>query len=210
MNWQELISISISDKGSFDIKIGLVGIIVFLLLFIVLAIWRKKFSPNWDVVEAEIPLGNIGKVKIKPSYDDIQIAHKAWVELATRKAALPFDEEYDVIVEVYNSWYALFGEMRNLAKTIPANKIRQSKDTQELVRLIVESLNLGLRPHLTKWQAKFRRWYSEEEKKHPDETPQEIQKRYEHFGELVKELKEVNGQLVVYANFLKQIAQGKK
>src|SRR5205807_2700637 len=112
----------------------------------------------------QVQLGGIGTVKIRPSYEDIQVAHQAWIELVTRKAALPFEERNDVIAEVYDSWYALFREMRNLTKTIPAERVRGSKDTQALVRLLVDALNHGLRPHLTKWQARFRRWYEQAEK----------------------------------------------
>jgi hypothetical protein len=69
---------------------------------------RLTSKPHkWTVVEAEISLGNIGKIKIRPNHEVIQIAHKAWTELVTRKAALPFDQEHDLIIEVYNSWYTL-------------------------------------------------------------------------------------------------------
>ena len=137
-----------------------------------------------------------------------QVAHKAWVELVTRKAALPFEEDHDVIYEVYNSWYALFQEMRNLVKTIPAEKVRDSKDTQELVRLLVDALNKGLRPHLTQWQAKFRHWYEEALKKSSGKSPQEVQREYPNYRELVDDLIRVNKQLVEYAVVIKRIAQG--
>lgn len=171
--------------------------------------YRRRRLPSWSVVEAEVQLGGIGTVKIRPSYEDIQVAHKARVELVTRKAALPFDEDHDVITEVYNSWYALFHEMRSLTKTIPAEKVRGSKDTQELVRLLVDALNKGLRPHLTQWQARFRHWYEEAIKQNPGKSPQEVQRDYPQYRELVGDLIKVNKQLVEYANVIKQIAQGK-
>ena len=150
----------------------------------------------------------IGKVKIRPSYEDVQVAHKAWVELATRKAGLPFDEENDVIVEIYDSWYELFREMRNLAKQIPAEKVRARRDTRELIRILVGALDKGLRPHLTRWQAKFRRWYKTELGKYPDKSPQEIQKEYPEYQELVNDLRNVNEQLVQYTALIKRIAYG--
>src|SRR5205823_5879710 len=110
---------------------------------------------NPEQVELNIELGGIGKVKIKPNHETVQIAHRAWVELATRKAGLPFEPEDDVIVEIYNSWYQLFGEMRSLAKQVPAYKIRSDESTREAINLIVSALNRGLRPHLTRWQARF-------------------------------------------------------
>jgi hypothetical protein len=171
--------------------------------------YRKKTS--WRAVEAEFPFG-IGKVRLQPNHDDIQIAHKAWVELATRKAGLPLDEDNDTIVELYNSWYDLFREMRNLAKQIPAEKIRENKNTQELVRLLVEVLNQGLRPHLTRWQSRFRRWYDEAIKKEENKnrTPQEIQRDYPEYEALIADMKAVNEGLVIYTGFIKKVAQGEE
>lgn len=179
------------------------------LLFLVWFLRKKAF---WDVVEAEIPFSGFGKVKIRPSHEDIQVAHKAWVELVTRKAGLPLDEEHDTIVELYSSWYELFREMRNLAKQIPAEKIRKHPDTQELVRLLVDVLNQGLRPHLTRWQSRFRRWYDEAINKDENKgrTPQEIQRDYPGYTELITDLKVVNEGLVKYTAFIRRVAQGEE
>lgn len=213
MSWRDLITIKVTDSYSLAIDLGPVFLALLLLGIVSWVIYhfyyRPRRLPSWSVVEAEVQLGGIGRVKIRPSYEDIQVAHKAWVELVTRKAALPFEEKDDVISEVYNSWYALFQEVRSLTKTIPAEKVRGSKDTQELVRLLVDALNKGLRPHLTQWQARFRHWYDEALKRNPGKNPQEIQRDYPHYRELVDDLIKVNEQLVEYASVIKQIAQGK-
>lgn len=212
MSWRDLLTIKITESHSLAIDIGP----LFLALLIGVAIWaiyhsyyQRRRLQSWSVVEAEVQLGGIGRIRIRPSYEDIQIAHKAWVELVTRKAAVPLEQDKDLISEVYNSWYALFQEIRNLTKTIPAEKLRESRDTQELVRLLVDALNKGLRPHLTQWQARFRYWYDEALKKNLGKSPQEIQREYPHYRELVDDLIKVNKQLVDYAGILKQIAQGK-
>lgn len=212
MSWRDLITIRITDAYSLSVEVGPVFLV---LLVLVAAGWtiyhyyfRRRRLPSWSVVEAEVQLGGIGTVKIRPSYEDIQVAHKAWVELVTRKAALLFDKDHDVISEVYDSWYALFQEMRNLTKTIPAEKVRASKDTQELVRLLVDALNKGLRPHLTQWQARFRHWYDDALKKDSEKSPQEIQREYPQYEELVGDLIKVNKQLVDYADVIRQIAHG--
>lgn len=212
MSWRDLITIKITDAYSLAINVGP----VFLALLVLGAAgwivyryyFRRRRLPSWSVVEAEVQLGGIGTVKIRPSYDDIQVAHKAWVELVTRKAALLFDKDHDVISEVYNSWYALFQEMRSLTKTIPAEKVRGSKDTQELVRLLVDALNKGLRPHLTQWQARFRHWYEDALKKSAEKSPQEIQRDFPQYQELVDDLIKVNKQLVEYAEVIRRIAHG--
>lgn len=206
--WWDLLTIRLNNHGDVVIQSWVYLLFLILLCVIVYWIWKNRSrQASWDVVEAEVAWAG-GKVKIKPDYQDIQIAHKAWVELATRKAGLPFDEDNDVIVEIYNSWYELFAELRGLAKQIPAEKVRSRKDTRELVNLLIESLNQGLRPHLTRWQARFRRWYEEEAKNNPDATPQEIQQRYDHYGDLVADLRQVNDELMNYTDFIRRIAHG--
>ncbi len=207
--------LNISYVRRLVVEVGPIVIGIVALVFILYLLYRRflrKEKSSWSAVEAEISLGGLGKVKLKPSYDDIQVAHKAWVELATRKAGLPFEEEHDVIVEVYNSWYELFREMRNLAKQIPAEKVRESTNTRNLVRLLIDALTLGLRPHLTRWQAKFRRWYDEASTRDENraKTPQEIQREYPEYGELVADLKSVSKDLVEYTMFVKRVAQGEE
>ncbi len=209
MSWRDLISIRITESYSLSIEIGPLFLALLVVGAALWAIYQYYVCRRWSVVEAEVQLGGIGKVRIRPSYEDIQIAHKAWVELVTRKAALPFDESHDVISEVYNSWYALFQEMRSLTKTIPAEKVRTSEDTRTLVHLLVDALNEGLRPHLTQWQAQFRHWYNESLKNSTGRSPQEIQRDYPRYRELVDDLIKVNKQLVQYAAVIRQIAHGR-
>jgi len=109
--------------------------------------WRKVKA--YEIDEAVIGIGD-QKVKIKPNYQDMQIAYKLWVELSTRKIGLEIDLENDVIKEIYKSWYEFFKLTRELIKEIPVSKIRKDESTKELVRIAIEVLNEGLRPHLTK------------------------------------------------------------
>lgn len=174
--------------------------------------WRLFSSrEKWDVVSAELSFANIGKVEIRPNHESVQIAHRAWVELATRKAGVPFDTEYDVVVEVYDSWYELFGRLRALARDCPAAKLRSDGDTRKLVFTLTSVLNHGMRPHLTRWQASFRRWYNAAiESASPDRSPQEVQREYPNYDELVSDLKEVQSGLQAYMRLLKQISTGQK
>ncbi len=213
MTWQDLVTIKLTAVYGLAIDVGplVLGLVVLgLVSWTVYPYWfQRRRPPSWSVVEAEVQLGGIGTVKIRPSYEDIQVAHQAWIELVTRKVALPFEEPDDVIAEVYDSWYALFREMRNLTKTIPAQRVRESKDTQELVRLLVDALNNGLRPHLTRWQARFRHWYEHAQKGNLEKSPQEVQRDYPEYRQLVDDLTIVNKQLVEYASVIKQIAYGR-
>lgn len=207
MTWHDLVRLELTDSG-IQITFGFVFVFLLVLAYVALHFFLRKRWTRIQLVEAEIALGGIGKIKIKPSYEDVQVAHRAWVELATRKAALLFDEENDVIVEIFDSWYELFGRMRELVKEIPAHQLRSSRDTRELVRVLVDALNNGLRPLLTQWQAKFRRWYEAELDNQKGVAPQAIQRQYPEYKALVKDLKVVNPQIVEYARFLKRLSQG--
>ena len=66
--------------------------------------------------------------------------------------------------------------------------------------ILIKTLNDGLRPHLTQWQAKFRRWYDIEIQKeeNKDKTPQKIQSKYDEYESLVQDLKETNDKMVQF------------
>lgn len=169
--------------------------------------WRKV--KTYEIDEAVIGIGD-QKVKIKPNYQDMQIAYKLWVELSTRKIGLEVDLENDVIKEVYDSWYEFFKLTRELIKDIPVSKIRKDESTKELVRIAIEVLNEGLRPHLTKWQARFRKWYNTEieREENRDLSPQEVQKKYPDYEKLFKEMIDVNHKLIEYRKILRELAIG--
>jgi hypothetical protein len=135
------------------------------------------------------------------------------VELNTRKIGLEIDFKEDVIYEIYNSWYEFFRITRELIKDIPIQKIENNSETQKFVNLSIEVLNQGLRPHLTIWQARFRRWY-EMQLKADDaissyRAPQDIQILFPDFDMLVSDMEKVNKRLIEYRKTLRKIAWGR-
>ena len=215
MTWYDLLQIKIDEWGII-LKIGPLIIticVIAAIIFLVALVKQRglKFWAKWEAVTVDIPIANLGRVTIHPNHETIKVAYRAWVELTTRKAAIPFDEENDVIAEIYDSWYELFKKLRDLAKEIPAQQLRNNKDTRELVRVMVIVLNEGLRLHLTKWHAKFRKWYNSALKndENSELSPHEIQKDYPEYVALVNDLKQVNQAIIEYAQWLRQIAEGK-
>lgn len=184
-----------------SILIILIVIVIYFIYGTIKFFLKKKFK----IVTMNINIANIGSVSIEKNRDISKIAHKAWVEIMTRKVGLLFEEDKDVIVEVYNSWYALFEIIRELLKEIEPRK----KDTEieKLEDILIKTLNYGLRPHLTKWQAKFRRWYEQEIgiEENQKLSPQEIQRKYGKYDELVEDLKKTNKQMVQFAEELKKL-----
>ena len=146
-----------------DVHIGIVfGAVV--LALVILGWVIRRSTGGWQMTSADFNFAGCATVTMCPTDDVAGLAHQAWVEITTRKAALPFDDKNDVVVEVYNSWYELFRALRELAKNVPVRKgLHKESDAAKLVEALTGALNEGLRPHLTRWQARFRRWYEEEQ-----------------------------------------------
>jgi hypothetical protein len=204
-NQIELLILAIqANTLKFTIELPIWAVIVIALLLLIPIIIKLVSSKRFKMVKLEIALGNIGKVEFAPNFEDIQIAHKIWTQLVTRKAAILFDSKNDLIVEIYDSWYSLFSEIRKLIGNIPAPLLK-CKSTKEIVRIATSTLNNGLRTHLTIWQAKFRSWYDLNKDELIKITPQELQAKYPLFIELVGDMERINLQMVAYANELKKV-----
>lgn len=196
------------DSWSVKFEASLI-VLVLAILGGVFVAWQARHKiKRYKLVKLDINLGKIGKAELRPNIEDLQVAHKIWTQLVTRKAAIPIDPEHDVIVEVYDSWYALFTQVRELVSSIPADLIKEEQSTKELVRIATATLNDGLRPHLTRWQAKFRAWYSANEDQLKTITPQELQKKYPEYQDLVDDLSRINQQMISYAAELKRLVDG--
>jgi hypothetical protein len=206
----DLMNFSYDAATGFSVSLHWIVIVISVLVAAIWLLVRWKYLgeryAEFEIDEAEIGIGN-HKVKIKPSEQDLQIAYQLWVELNTRKIGLKIDKENDVITELYNSWYEFFHISRELIKSIPVRKVRANKSTRELIDLSFKILNEAIRPHLTKWQAKFRKWYEAEKEKEENNnlTPQELQKRYPEYEELEKDLLHVNEVLISYKEVLEKL-----
>jgi hypothetical protein len=207
----DLIILSIDGCRHFHLIIdlwflGLAGLLLVLVGLILKTTGGRRLRQTLSVDEVELGIGT-GTVKLKPNRDDVQIAYKLWVELNTRKLGLPFDDKNDVITEVYDSWYAFFGITRQLMKEIPIGKVLSERSTRTLVDISIDVLNKAIRPHLTRWQAHFRRWHAVENGRSGNEslTPQQLQKRFPQFNELIADLKETNKRLMSYSNLLRKL-----
>ena len=207
---KDLFSIVLAEDWSVSLHVAPLPVIIFLIVAVLAWLgvrWHygRKFS-DFEIDSAELGLGD-HKVSFKPNDTDRQIAYNIWVELSTRKIGLPIDVEDDVIAEVYDSWYSFFAVTREIIKDIPVSKVRGSS-TSKIVDLSVEVLNEGLRPHLTKWQARFRHWYELQMDNKTDVEPQELQKKFPAYDELVKDILAVNQRLIIYRKKMNELVRG--
>jgi hypothetical protein len=201
------------SDGSFKLEMGCWFIAAIVAIVAFTAIWAYLsrgyiFAKGFEVDSAEFGFGD-QKITIKPNQDDRKVAYRIWVELSTRKIGLPIDFEHDVIAEVYDSWYKFFDVTRELIKDIPVNRVR-SKSTTKIIEISIETLNMGLRPHLTQWQARFRRWYNYQLEKDKEALlhPQDIQKAFPDYEALIADMKIVNGRLIHYRKRMNDLVHG--
>lgn len=167
---------------------------------------KRKRNTVFEMVELQFDAKIFkGKYKIERNYENLEIAHRIYTELITRKAAIPIEPEKDVIKEVYDSWYVLFKTTREEIKSLSGKSLIDDY-SDDLVKMATNILNKGLRPHLTTYQAKFRKWDAEESDNDANKgkSPQEIQQSYPEFEELIESMKQVNELLIQYANELKK------
>ncbi len=203
----EILKIEFENWNSILLHINWVAAVIIVVAIVVLnflirLISKKICYRSIQIEQSTIGIGN-STVTISYNYKDIEIAYKVWVELYTRKIGLPIDLDKDVIIEIYSSWYSSFGIIRELLKDIPANKL---DGCDELIKLITDVLNNGLRVHLTNWQAEFKTWYEKESKDYKGMKPQDIQKRFPKYKELTDDLLKTNRELIQFTEYMKKIA----
>ena len=115
-------------KSNMSIEFQVASILVLVGIGIVIAYIAARlfgffgYRRSFEIEEAEIGLGD-QKITLRPNDTDRQIAYRIWVELSTRKVGIPIDLDDDVIVEIYDSWYAFFGITRELIKDVPVSKL---------------------------------------------------------------------------------------
>ena len=179
-----------------------------LVCIVVLGVLRLLGSgrdSRWKVQEVAFSFGGT-TTRLTPDDDVARIAHQAWTELVTRKAGLQIDND-DVIIEVYDSWYHLFGAFRLLSKEVPVSALHKPSDAKTLLDTLMKTMNDGLRPHLTKYQATFRRWWElASDNFKPDISPQKQQRAYPHYDELMSDMLVVNRNLIELAEAMRKLA----
>ena len=202
----DIINLRFEDCSNLVISVNVYAALFLLLLVVLMTmlikqILNKNAWKSFKFEETTIGIGN-SSVTIKYDKKIEEIAYKIWIELTTRKIGIKFDEDYDVIHEVYNSWYEAFKVIRYLLEEIPGNRI---DDAKGLIEITTKVLNNGLRPHLTKWQAKYRSWYKNALEQNSDLAPQDIQKKFPEYQALVDDLRTTNDIMINYASELKRL-----
>ncbi|PNP99320.1 hypothetical protein [Sphingobium sp. SA916] len=181
---------------------------IFLVALFILRGRIGRWTRSMEFDEAVIGIGS-GKMKLRPNNTDRQVAYQVWVELSTRKIGLEIDLEHDVVSEIYDSWHTFFGVTRDLIKSVPVTKVTD-KSTQKIINMSIAVLNEGLRPHLTRWQARFRGWFQHQmdQAERKGLEPQLVQRDFPAFAELQADLLQVNARLIAYRAAMRALVYG--
>ena len=191
--------------GTAKFLAGVAAAVVLLVMGWLISRRSPRYRPK--TVSFSLPFG-LGAVTYEISDAQRVAAWHLYVQLKTRKAAIPFDTQYDLVVEVLDSLFEVVAITRELLTRLPVGNSEGLAISDMMLRV----LNDGLRPYLTKWQADFRRWWelAEQDPAHRDESPQLIQRAYPHYDELVRELMEMNQQLDGFANDLLAVVRSRR
>ncbi|MEH7388070.1 hypothetical protein V7147_22125 [Bacillus sp. JJ1521] len=180
----------------------------FLFLFFLVIHLSKSYSPGNITINAPFSLGTYEFSRAELTQKELDISWKLYVQLTTRKAAIPIDSDNDIITEIYDSWYELFKSTREYLLELSTKDLEGNENAQKIVKLSLDVLNQGLRPHLTEWQGKYRKWYDNalQDPENANLSPQEIQKKYKDYDKLIKSIEDVNKNLILYADELKKFS----
>ena len=133
-----------------------------------------------------------------------QLAYTFFMEITNRKVALSIDWNNDTLSDVYISWKTFFDNSVSLLKNFP---VEHAADARPVIKLIQEVLHEVLRPHLTRWQAAYRRWYetNSEGKRFRKLPPQEIQKHFPQFAALRSDFEATQTRVSGYVRKLERL-----
>lgn len=159
--------------------------------------WDKSKS-----ISLALPFG-LGGIEMEVDQTQAKAAWTLYVELMTRIAVQPLDDENGVLREVLNSLYKLFELTRTILTEIGPGV---AKGQNSLGPVAIAILNKGLRPFMSKWHPRLAAY----EAKRPDGVSQiEHEHNWEHYHAMRDELADVQDNMRLYADALAQIAGAK-
>src|SRR5439155_16506544 len=113
----------------------LVGLFLPGVFFLLLYLRRYPSSS----ISIGLPFG-LGSRTYDTTPRDRIVAWKLYVQLTTRKAALPFDDKYDLVVEIYDSLFDVFQITRELLIDLAPNEFEREEG---VATLLLRVLNDG-------------------------------------------------------------------
>lgn len=163
---------------------------------------RKQDPAVLKKASVNLPFG-IGSAEWQSDHTERKAAWSLYVELVTRIAAQPLEEDRGLMREVLNSLYSLyslFGTTREILKEAGPD-VGAARESVRGIAIIV--LNNGLRPFLSKWHPLLQAW---EAKRPPELSPRDHELNWTEEPYLREELTQLRIDLEQYTKALAQIA----
>ena len=118
---------------------------------------RKLDPATLTEVSVSLPFG-IGSAKWQVDQTERNAAWSLYVELITRIAVQPLENDKGLIREALNSLYSIFSTTREVLREA-GPCVGASR--QSVGGIAIAVLNYGLRPFLTKWHPLLQEWLRE-------------------------------------------------
>jgi len=183
---------------------------------------RPLPKPYWKVLEnllsisdgtpkslLETPTGSPRTARPALSEPARQLAYTFYMDMTNRKVALPIDWDNDTLSDIYASWKTFFDNSVALLKHFP---VKQAVEARSVIQLLQEVLHQVLRPHLTRWQAAYRRWHDTHNprKEFRKLRPQDVQRHYPQFTALRSDFEATQTKVTDYARKLESLIYAKE
>jgi hypothetical protein len=159
-----------------------------------------RFDPaKLKKVSVSLPFG-IGSAEWEADHTERKAAWSLYVELVTRIAVQPLENDQGLLREALTSLYNLFPVTRQVLKEA-GPEVGASHDSVGGIAIAV--LNNGLRPFLAKWHPLLQVW---ENQRPSNLSPKEHERRWREEANLRGSLESLRVDLEKYANALAIIA----
>jgi hypothetical protein len=145
-----------------------------------------------------LPFG-LGHLDFEANEVEQRAAWALYVELETRIATKPFDEEHGLLRNVLSSLYTLFGLTREILREAGPEVVHGPKSFGVIA---IEVLSKGIAP-FTMWHQPLLDY---EQKRPPEVSALEHEKTWEHYPQMRAELDKLQEQMKIYADVLAEIA----
>lgn len=147
-------------------------------------------------------LGKIGGTW-KPKDDERKAAWEMYVELITRVSVADLADDEGLLREALTSLYSLFGTTREILRKYGPDVARPAKGSDvSFGRLSVGLLNGCLRPLLSAWHPRLSDY---ENRRPPEVSPVDWERRWTEAPKLREELAEVRSVATRYAEILGEV-----
>ena len=159
----------------------------------------KNKGLKFEEVSFNLPW-EIGGIKFKNDPTKQRAAWSLYIELVTRIAVQPLENEQGLAREAMNSLYSLFASTRNDLKAAGPGV---GASINSVGGIAIAVLNRGLRPFLSKWHPLLQTW---EAQRNPKTSPKEHELKWSEEQNFRAALEELRTELKQYANALAKIA----